>query len=164
MLMLFLLLKMNIFVSLNSSINPLLYLQISCIRKSAHSLHTPSLRPPTINDLLHHNQFFQSIHLLHFTLYQCCDVSGIIHFAGTTHGDAELLCNAPLLHPLFLPAVTPLYLSIVTSLQKSCPAARPLFKTCNVTESVQILSGAMASTGMTVRYSPGPGGFSWPPR
>lgn len=40
---------------------------------------------------------------------------GIVHFAGTTGGNAERLCQDPMQYPLFSTAVIPLYLSIVHS-------------------------------------------------
>eukprot|EP01034_Spumella_vulgaris_P032003 gene32003-39535_t len=51
---------------------------------------------------------------------------GIIHFAGTTHGDAEMLCRDPLQYPvLLLSGVVPLYLSVMSAFQKKCPQCAP---------------------------------------
>ena len=41
--------------------------------------------------------------------------TGIIHLAGSVGVQAQLLCENPMQYPLFLPAVLPLYLSMVSS-------------------------------------------------
>ena len=47
--------------------------------------------------------------------------TGIIHLAGTTHGDAGHLCEQPLSYPSFLPAVLPLYLAVIKSFHALYP-------------------------------------------
>jgi lipopolysaccharide biosynthesis glycosyltransferase len=47
--------------------------------------------------------------------------NGIIHFAGSTFGVPLLSCYEPLRYPIFIPAVVPLYLQIISSLSRQCP-------------------------------------------
>jgi len=52
----------------------------------------------------------KTIHMLTNTL-----ATGIVHFAGTTHGDGLFFCKAPLQYPIFIADVAPLYLSIASA-------------------------------------------------
>jgi lipopolysaccharide biosynthesis glycosyltransferase len=47
--------------------------------------------------------------------------NGIIHLAGSTSGVPLLSCYEPLRYPIFVPAVVPLYLQIISSLSRRCP-------------------------------------------
>ena len=42
-------------------------------------------------------------------------IIGIVHYAGTTHGDALFFCKYPLQYPIYIPNVIPLYMSIAVS-------------------------------------------------
>ncbi len=90
---------------------------------------------------------------------------GIVHLAGTTHGDAEMLCREPLKYPVFLSAVVPLYLSVMASYRRACPATHyPVSATCS--QAVKSVVTALASQQgqpIPVTYSAGRGKFTWPP-
>lgn len=47
--------------------------------------------------------------------------NGIIHLAGSTFGVPLLSCYEPLRYPIFIPAVVPLYLQVISSLSRHCP-------------------------------------------
>ena len=102
---------------------------------------------------------------------------GIIHFAGTTGGDAELLCRNPLQYPMLLPSATPLYLSMVASyMNKLCRNrgttinGTTIGHTCDYLftdvclTAVRTVSEELRSKDVRVRYNPGRGVFPWPPR
>lgn len=65
----------------------------------------------------------KTVHMLTNTL-----ATGIVHFAGTTHGDGLFFCKAPLQYPIFIADVAPLYLSIASSFANyiaSCSTSDP---------------------------------------
>mmetsp|Transcript_3427 Transcript_3427/g.5139 ORF Transcript_3427/g.5139 Transcript_3427/m.5139 type:complete len:262 (+) Transcript_3427:122-907(+) len=107
---------------------------------------------------------------------------GIVHLAGSTGGNAEILCDNPLQYPIFLPAVLPLYLSTVASymryiMHRTTAGTSPFLpniseadimrvkyrfsNSCN--EAVEIVAKELASKSLSVRYNAGKGRFSWPP-
>ena len=88
---------------------------------------------------------------------------GIVHFAGTTHGDAEMLCHEPLRYPLYLSAAMPLYLSIVASFQRSYPNSSHRFSN-RCKEAIAEIESAIQEFNVTVKYNPGLGNFTWPPQ
>eukprot|EP01041_Mallomonas_annulata_P004723 gene4723-9377_t len=90
--------------------------------------------------------------------------TGIIHFAGVTHGDAQRLCYEPLRYPIFLKAVLPLYLSVIASFQSICPAAKALFTHCNLTDAVKVVVDELKANGSWASFHPGIGKFNWPPK
>lgn len=89
--------------------------------------------------------------------------TGIVHFAGVTHGDSQLLCYEPLRYQSFTKSVVPLYLSILSSFERHCPIAKQLLPYCNVTEAVRIVEEFHRINGSKVVYNPGHGAFKWPP-
>lgn len=107
---------------------------------------------------------------------------GIIHLAGSTGGNAEILCDNPLQYPVFLPVVLPLYLSTVASymqyVQTKTAKGNPLQKwpnkseilssikykftnSCN--EAVETITKALELQSLSVKYNAGRGRFVWPP-
>lgn len=90
---------------------------------------------------------------------------------------AEILCENPLQYPLFLPAVVPLYLSVVSSYMRRVKDkldgyffegnfSQNNFKfqfsnSCN--EAVEIVKAELKSKTISVSYNPGRGRFIWPP-
>lgn len=90
-------------------------------------------------------------------------VTGIVHFAGTTGGQAERLCQDPLQYPLFHRAVIPLYLSVVSSFSLVCPSSA--FKFSNLCfEAIRAFQKAIPVLHINITYNTGLGLFSWPPR
>lgn len=49
--------------------------------------------------------------------------AGIVHFAGTTHGNARTMCIDPLQYPVLSGGAVPLYLAIVKAFFGSCPVS-----------------------------------------
>ena len=66
---------------------------------------------------------YRGMVLLHlaFQYYSLLDATGIIHFAGTTHGNARTICIDPLQYPVLTSGAVPLYLTIVKRFFNSCP-------------------------------------------
>lgn len=94
------------------------------------------------------------------------DVTGIVHFAGTTHADAAHLCRYPLQHPLLLTAAVPLYLSIIDAFVQKHPAFRtsPFGLSANVcAEALPLMEAELKRLALKATYNPGAGGFVWPP-
>lgn len=89
------------------------------------------------------------------------DMTGIIHFAGTTHGDALMLCKHPLQYPTFLTAVIPLYLMTIKSFQDTCPASIWNFNDCNITYAIDLVRSEVARLNVTISYNGGLGKFRW---
>jgi hypothetical protein len=90
-----------------------------------------------------------------------------VHFAGTTHADAEHLCRHPLQHPMLLTGAVPLYLSIVAAFEKKYPAfqASPFGLRGNAcATAVPIVQAELTRLSLKASYNPGLGGFSWPPQ
>ena len=86
--------------------------------------------------------------------------TGIIHLAGTTHGDAGHLCDHPLLYPKFLPAVLPLYLAIIRSFHEVHPTEQlHSLKSCS--DAVKQLKKAQSANALRINYNPGKGAFSF---
>ena len=88
-------------------------------------------------------------------------VIGIIHFAGTSHGDAEMLCNDPFQYQVFIKHAMPLYLKAIQSFQKSCPHSIWKFMTCNITNTINIVKKELKALNITVSYNAGRSGFDW---
>jgi hypothetical protein len=91
----------------------------------------------------------------------------VVHFAGTTHGDVELLCREPLRYPVLLPAALPLYLSVLGSYHKECPVTSyPVSGVCRSAVAVvlRMLQADSDGRATAVRYNPGRGRFTWPPK
>lgn len=108
--------------------------------------------------------------------------AGIVHLAGSTGGNAEILCDNPLQYPIFLPAVLPLYLSTVASymryvkqriaavtsqLQSNVSVPDIIMikykftNSCN--EAVELVTKELALKSLSVRYNVGKSNFNWPP-
>lgn len=86
--------------------------------------------------------------------------TGIVHFAGSTGGDATRLCRKPY-YPLFKNAVQPLYLSVVSSFQRAFP---DLFSSCDDLYIVCATCREILKKEVKEEmYNPGKGNFRWPP-
>lgn len=84
--------------------------------------------------------------------------TGIIHFAGTTGGDAERLCQDPLQYPLFSAAVMPLYLSVVHAFNSSkCPENESeVFRFSSLcSDAITSLADHLKKNNVIVNYNPG---------
>ena len=92
-------------------------------------------------------------------------LAGIVHFAGTTQGNAERLCHEALKYPLFIPAVVPLYLSVVVSFQLKCPASSQWnYSSGACNRAVKEVADYAAANSISIQYNPGRcKNFSWPP-
>lgn len=110
-------------------------------------------------------------------------MAGIVHLAGSTGGNAEILCDNPLQYPIFLPAVLPLYLSTVASymryvMERTAAVTNSLrvnvsendammrvkyrfTNSCN--EAVETVKKELALKSLNVRYNAGKSRFNWPP-
>jgi lipopolysaccharide biosynthesis glycosyltransferase len=88
--------------------------------------------------------------------------TGIVHFAGTTHGKSSLLCDKPLTYPHLATGAVPLFLSVVFSLHSSCPISHKFIPT-SCWNAIKVVQHAVSFGNMTVRYNPGRGKFIWPP-
>lgn len=88
---------------------------------------------------------------------------GIVHFAGTTRGDAEHLCREPLKYPIFLNAAVPLYLSIAHSFATKHAKCPLRIQNSSCASAVPIVKAELSRQRLEVRYNPGVGGFTWPP-
>eukprot|EP00598_Pedospumella_elongata_P007347 CAMPEP_0184985472 /NCGR_PEP_ID=MMETSP1098-20130426/14132_1 /TAXON_ID=89044 /ORGANISM="Spumella elongata, Strain CCAP 955/1" /LENGTH=404 /DNA_ID=CAMNT_0027509561 /DNA_START=32 /DNA_END=1246 /DNA_ORIENTATION=- len=89
--------------------------------------------------------------------------TGIVHFAGTTRGDAEHLCREPLKYPIFLNAAVPLYLSVAHSFATKLAKCPLRIQNSSCASAVPIVKAELSRQRLEVRYNPGVGGFSWPP-
>lgn len=90
--------------------------------------------------------------------------TGIVHFAGLTHGDPFLLCQYPLMVDMLLPAALPLYLAALLSLAKSCPTADRQFGLLNKCKvAVGVVADYHKKYRVIVKYDGGRGKLSWPP-
>jgi lipopolysaccharide biosynthesis glycosyltransferase len=115
-------------------------------------------------------------------------VSGIVHFAGTTGGNAEVLCKDPMQYPLLANAAMPLYLSIIhsynnTAQKRVLGSSGDLQDNMNDTkvngdidsiswqwrygsvcaDAVDFLKRGLKKDKITVKFNPGAGQFTWPP-
>jgi len=105
------------------------------------------------------------------------NITGIIHFAGTD-GGLEALCRWPAHFPLYIKAAMPLYLTIYSSLEKTCSVESKIQKIINSNDfknvpnmsycgpsAVQQLQYEHKRQGIQVSYYPGKAGkkFIWPP-
>lgn len=91
-------------------------------------------------------------------------MTGIVHFAGSTFGDMELLCREPLKYPIFISGAVPLFLSVTQSYNMKCQANDQHFKFKPVcAEAVQELAVHLKANSLSVSYNPGLGSFIWPP-
>lgn len=89
-----------------------------------------------------------------------------MHFAGTTHADAEHLCRNPLQYPMLLTGAVPLYLSVVHALQRKHPAFEESefrLSTNSCSTAIPTVVAELARLNLRATYNPGAGGFTWPP-
>ena len=90
--------------------------------------------------------------------------AGIVHFAGTTQGDAGLLCREPLKYPVFLQSVVPLYLSVVQSFHQKCPHSEFRIPNRSCELAVPIVQDELTRLKIAAKFNPGNGKFIWPPK
>ena len=84
--------------------------------------------------------------------------TGIVHLAGTTHGDAGHLCEHSMQYPNFFPAVLPLYLAIIRSFHEKHPNEQlKALKSC--LEAMDRLKKAQHGNAVRIKYNPGKGNF-----
>lgn len=91
-------------------------------------------------------------------------MAGVVHFAGTTRGNALFLCEFPTTHTLLLPAAVPLYLAVVQSFLQQCPASpysRSLAAQC-VDYAAPTVAAALKSDRTAGHFESGVGHFQWP--
>jgi hypothetical protein len=89
------------------------------------------------------------------------DVTGVIHFADTTGGNAKFLCDYPLKYPLLIKAVLPLYLSVVRAFMTKFPATLGQSLTASCTSAEEALRAELSDKEITVRYNTGVGNLTW---
>lgn len=83
--------------------------------------------------------------------------TGIVHFSGSVDP-----CSNPLKYSLYHSAVTPLYLSVISSLADICPNSIVRVPQ-NCVEAIQTFQEAIVSLNISVKYNSGLGQFTWPP-
>jgi hypothetical protein len=88
---------------------------------------------------------------------------GVVHFAGSTRADAELLCREPLQYPLFLTGAVPLFLSVAHSFASKHPQCPLKVRNSSCAAAVPVVAQELARLNLVATYNPGLGGFSWPP-
>lgn len=94
------------------------------------------------------------------------DSLGIVHFAGTTHGDPKAICIHPLQYPYLSAGAVPLYLSIVEALFQNCPVLDEKWldvrRTCQHAINKTLKYESYGK--INVEYRAGHGRFKWPPK
>jgi hypothetical protein len=91
-------------------------------------------------------------------------LTGIVHFAGSTHGQpTSYLCNNPLHYPHFTQGAVPLFLSVLHSLNRKCPDVANMTRACYDAVDVIVSHEKQSNGTVKVLYNPGAGRFTWPP-
>jgi len=98
---------------------------------------------------------------------------GIVHFAGTTQGNARTICIDPVQYPVLSTGAVPLYLSVLKSVINSCPIRDDDYnkgwynewlgveKTC--LEAITKVQSHQEKGTLEIKFLPGHGNFYWPP-
>lgn len=74
------------------------------------------------------------------------------------------MCNEPTKFPMYLTGAVPLYLSIAHSFQAKCPRSPFQLPVNACANAVPLVQQELSRLGLAVKYNPGLGQFTWPPR